>query len=107
MRSGIGANNLKYGAAYAPNLDTVLDLAYDEEKIDVTYTPKGGGDPKTEKLSKLATAETGENLRYEQARAAIRNLPCRLPPAAAIAGVRSEVSEISGRFPLYAEWARA
>ena len=25
--SGIGTNNLKYGAAYAPNLETVLDFA--------------------------------------------------------------------------------
>jgi phage tail sheath protein FI len=32
---GIGTNNLKYGAAYAPNIETVLDFAVDESATEV------------------------------------------------------------------------
>jgi phage tail sheath protein FI len=39
--SGIGTNNLKYGGAYAPNLETVLNFAVDEAQTDVTITTDG------------------------------------------------------------------
>ena len=73
--SGIGNNNLKYDAAYAPNLETILDFVIDETQIDVDYSLNGGVATNT-KLNVLATTE---NRRYELAKAAIRDLPCKMP----------------------------
>jgi uncharacterized protein len=89
---GVGTNNLKYGAVYGPNLETILDYAIDEAEIDVSYSLNGGV-PTTVKLSTLATTQ---NRRYELAKAAIRDLPCKLPPSSAIAGVYAAVDNARG-----------
>jgi len=90
--SGIGTNNLKYGAAYAPNLATILDFAFDETAIDVTTTTNGtaGG------AVKLNTLQAGSSQVYEMAKAAIRDLPCKMPPAAAMAGIYAAVDDSRG-----------
>jgi phage tail sheath protein FI len=84
---GISANNLKYGAAYAPNLETVIDFVYDRTKIDVTT----GGN-----TVKLDSLEVGDNQSYNLARAAIADLPCRLPPSGAVAGIYAAVDNARG-----------
>jgi phage tail sheath protein FI len=89
---GISADNLKYGAAYAPNLETVLDFAIDESKIDVTIDDNGtvtGPD-------KLDSLKTGNNRAYEQAKAALRDLPCKMPPASTMAGIYAAVDNSRG-----------
>jgi phage tail sheath protein FI len=90
--TAIGANNLKYGAAYAPNLDTVIDYVVDEDKTEITHEVVGGATT-TPKLSGLKLTE---NQIYEGARAAIRDLPCKLPPSAAIAGIYAAVDNERG-----------
>jgi hypothetical protein len=90
--SGIGNNNLKYGAAYAPNLETILDFVIDETQIDVDYILNGGAATNA-KLNVLATTE---NRRYELAKAAIRDLPCKMPPSSTIAGIYSAVDNSRG-----------
>ncbi len=84
---GIGTNNLKYGAAYAPNIETILDLAYNEESISVKI-----GDSE----ANLNELKENDNVNYERARAAIRDMPCKLPPAAAIAGIYAAVDNSRG-----------
>ncbi|MGI4866297.1 MAG: phage tail sheath family protein [Janthinobacterium lividum] len=81
--AGVGAANLSYGAAYAPNLETVLDYAVDETQVAVSYALNG----KAAIVSKLNTLDTSNPAYYEQARQAIRDLPCKLPPSAAVAGI--------------------
>lgn len=101
---GIGANFLKYGTAYAPNLETVLDFVVDETKIDVSYTLIGGkpvppppppppGPPAAVKLNTLASSQ---NRRYELAKSAIRDLPCKLPPSSTMAGIYAAVDNDRG-----------
>lgn len=87
FRDGVGTLNLKYGAVYAPNLETVLDYAFDEAEVDVT-TPTG-----TDTLDALKATN---NQGYEAAIAAIRDLPCKLPPAGAIAGIYAAVDNSRG-----------
>ncbi|GAB3573282.1 phage tail sheath family protein [Hymenobacter daeguensis] len=89
---GIGTNNLKYGAAYAPNLETVLDFAVDETAIDVSYT-LNTNPPAAAKLNTLATTD---NRKYELARAAIRDMACKLPPSSTIAGIYAAVDNSRG-----------
>jgi uncharacterized protein len=85
--SGIGNNHLKYGAAYAPNIETILDyyLGKDDEaptQIDVTY-PGGSG--------KLNSLKETNNVVYERAKVAIRDMSCILPPCGAMAGIYAQV----------------
>jgi phage tail sheath protein FI len=94
--SGIGINNLKYGAAYAPNVETVLDIAFDENATEVTAT-KDGTAQLPVKLDTFKTGQANENNQgYEIAKAAIRDMPCKLPPAAAMAGIYAAVDNTRG-----------
>src|SRR5262249_5115338 len=90
--NGIGANNLKYVAAYAPNIETVLDLAVDETATDVTITKDGAA----QAAVKLDTIKSGNSQGYEIAKAAIRDMACKLPPAAAMAGIYAAVDNTRG-----------
>jgi len=90
--SGIGANNLKYGAAYAPNIETVLDFAFDETAVDVTITTNGTAAAAV----KLDTLKAGDNQAYEQANAAIRDMSCKMPPSSAMAGIYAAVDNSRG-----------
>ncbi|MBC6608764.1 phage tail sheath family protein [Hymenobacter sp. BT188] len=89
---GIGTKNLKYGAAYGPNLDTVLDLAINETKIDVDHSINGGAAT----TAKLDTLKVGSNRLYELAKAAIRDMICKMPPSAAVAGIYAAVDTSRG-----------
>ena len=90
--AGVGDANLPYGAAYAPNLETTLDYLVDETLTDVRYVLNTNV-PVVTKLAALA----GPNpQRYALARAAIRDLPCVLPPSAGIAGIYAAVDSSRG-----------
>lgn len=89
---GIGANHLKYGAVYAPNIETILDFDVDETQTDVTVTTDGAAAAPV----KLSTLQASNNALYELAKAAIRDLPCRLPPSSAVAGVYAAVDNSRG-----------
>lgn len=90
--SGIGTNHLKYGAAYGPNLETVLDMAFDETDTDVIVTTNGV----PAAAVKLNTLATTNNRHYEMAKAAIRDMPCKMPPSGAIAGIYAAVDNDRG-----------
>jgi uncharacterized protein len=90
--NGIGTNHLKYGAAYAPNIATTLDLLVDESKIDVTITTDGVAAAAV----KLDTLEAGSNALYSLATAAIRDMVCKLPPSSAMAGIYAMVDNSRG-----------
>jgi phage tail sheath protein FI len=92
FRGVIGTNNLKYGAAYAPNLETVVDVVADEAQTDVTVTTDGVAAA----AAKLNTLETGNNVRYAQAKAAIRDMVLKLPPSSTMAGVYAAVDNSRG-----------
>lgn len=90
--NGIGTNNLKYGAAYAPNIETILDLAIDEAQIDVVHTTNGT----PAAAVKLNTLQAAENRIYELAKAAIRDMPAKMPPSSAVAGIYAAVDNSRG-----------
>jgi phage tail sheath protein FI len=90
---GLGTN-AKYGAAYAPNLETILDYQFDEAQTTVMHIVNGAAGPNDNtKLSQLA--DTNNEL-YERAKAAIRAWSLKLPPSGAIAGVYAKVDADRG-----------
>lgn len=94
------AQDLKYGAAYAPNLATILDHAFDESQVEISHVAAGGGTGANDgkKLGELiASSNTNaSNQLYEAAKAAIRALPLTLPPSPALAGVYAKVDADRG-----------
>jgi len=90
--NGIGTQNLKYGAAYAPNIETTLDFAFDETKTAVTITTDGTAAGAVN----LDTLQTSNNAVYTLAKAAIADLPCKLPPSSAMAGIYAAVDNSRG-----------
>lgn len=90
--NGVGSNNLKYGAVYGPNIETVLDFAVDEKAVVVSHSLNNGA-PLTAQLDTLAETQ---NRRYELAKAAIRDLPCKLSPSSTMAGIYASVDGSRG-----------
>ena len=94
FRDKLGINNLKYGAAYAPNLDTVLDYAFDETATKVNYfEPIDAQATSMKELDKLAEKNS---LLYESAKAAVRDMACVLPPGSTMAGIYAAVDASRG-----------
>ncbi len=85
---GIGINSLNYGAAYAPNIATTLDFAYDETATDVVIDGAAA--------VKLNGLQTTDNQSYTLAQAAIRDMLCNLPPSSTIAGIYASVDNSRG-----------
>lgn len=86
--------NLMYGAAYAPNLETVLDYKIDEAVTTLTHTVNGVPGPQN---GKTLTAIAGDDTQvYGRALAAVRDKPLILPPSGAIAGVYAKVDADRG-----------
>lgn len=99
---GLGSDNLKlkYGAVYYPNIETTLDFSYDETVIDVTFPAPPSEGEESESSStetkKMNALKQENNRRYELAKAAIRDMPCIMPSAAAIAGIYASVDNSRG-----------
>ena len=90
--NGIGANNLKYGASYGPNLETTLDFTLDETQTSVDHIINGGA-PSNAMLSAM---EATNNSLYQLAKAAARDFSCKMPPSAAMAGIYAAVDASRG-----------
>ena len=90
--NGIGTNNLKYGAAYTPNIETVLDFAVNESQTHVVITTDSVAAPSV----MLNTLPLGNNALYALAKAAIADHPCRLPPSSAMVGIYAAVDNSRG-----------
>lgn len=86
--TGTSTDNLKYGAAYAPNLETVLNFNYDPAKTNVTVGAKAA--------TPLSLLQSSDNQSYNLALAAIGKLGCKLPPSGAIAGIYAAVDNARG-----------
>ena len=82
---GVGTNNLKYGAAYAPNLETVLDFAVrrvaDRRAAARSTARRSGGQMLADHRGHATTSSTNGPRRRSA------DLPLKLPPSAAMAGI--------------------
>jgi uncharacterized protein len=81
FRSGIGIDNMAYGAAYYPAVQTTLAWEYSD--ADVTY----GGD---------TLAAMANRVLYAKLTAWLRTLKVTLPPSGAVAGVYATVDQDRG-----------
>jgi phage tail sheath protein FI len=83
-----GTDDLKYGAVYAPNIETTLDFVYTESATNVTIS--GAASKPMDGLAQT------DNRSYQMAKAAISDLSCKMPPAGAMAGIYAAVDNSRG-----------
>ena len=103
--SGIGMNNLKYGAAYYPYLQTSLNFGYADSEtesltISRTYTYEGSGTPNPalpadETVNLYDISQNDPNL-YRSITAELAKLYVKLAPSSAIAGIYARVDRQRG-----------
>lgn len=86
----LGADNLQFGAVYAPNLTTAFEFDYVEAATRVTL------DGVDTTMEILLTGTPPDVSSYQLAEAAIRALPCTLPPSGAVAGVYAKTDNDRG-----------
>jgi len=101
FRDGPMANNLRYGAAYYPNLDTTIDYNFFglEDKIDILHKnidPVGAETPGKYDGKNLKGISTTDNLLYKQLKNLLSDIPMKMPPGAAIAGIYAKTDQERG-----------
>ncbi|GAA5521921.1 phage tail sheath subtilisin-like domain-containing protein [Aliifodinibius salicampi] len=116
FRNGIGTNNLMYGAAYYPNLETSLTHQYNEDELMVSVTnpddPDAGdisvlrhsdatienaGDPEATAGESLFHANDGAyRQQYYDIRKTIESVKLVFPPSGAVAGAYAMVDSNRG-----------
>ncbi|RAI84831.1 phage tail sheath family protein [Algoriphagus yeomjeoni] len=99
--NGIGMANLKYGAAYYPNLSTSLNYAYSLSDQTITHTnnfPSGGTltEAGVSDTLNLETLETSDPSLFRGIMAEIKKQYITLPPSGAVAGIYARVDRQRG-----------
>nr|MDZ8000844.1 phage tail sheath C-terminal domain-containing protein [Aulosira sp. DedVER01a] len=91
---GIGINNLKYGAAYGPRLETIFNYFYEETAVNVTLPDNST--VTLDKLNPTTTPTTTNGQFYPLVKSAIDRLPVVLPAAPIVVGVYAAVDNSRG-----------
>ncbi len=98
FRGAIGSDNMKYGAAYYPDLKTVLNYGYDEETLTVASHTENGAAATVDNVAgdSLADLSASHPSLHRAILAEIRKLYADLSPCGAIAGVYARVDSDRG-----------
>jgi phage tail sheath protein FI len=100
FREGVTAEGLKYGAAYYPNLETVLSYSYDDANVAVSTYKKTLANGTTADVdatvTTLAILKAENSALYTQAKKVIGSKHVVLAPSSTIAGVYAKVDNTSG-----------
>lgn len=103
--SGIGMNNLKYGAVYYPFLQTSLNFGYADAEaeslsIERTYTYEGSGTPNpalpADETVDLYDISQNDPSLYRSVTAELAKLYVKLAPSSAVAGIYARVDRQRG-----------
>lgn len=97
FRTNGPANNLKYGAAYYPNLVTTLPYKVNEANVVVNHTIITDGVAAAPVLFSLTdTPEKKKTIQYAKVMEAIGTVTVELPPSSAVAGIYASVDSNRG-----------
>lgn len=119
FRLNIGANNLSYGAAYFPWLETALGYGYDESKIKIPFAgaaplptdvmlkydtsdlsllpePQGNPVPDKKDFYEKRSLYHIDNSAYNRIKTAIDGFRVTIPPSGAIAGIYARTDNSRG-----------
>ena len=98
FRGGVTSSFLKYGAAYFPNLKTILRYSYNNAQINVLHNVTGGPTPGAGPLNNqnLGAIQGSNSAAYNKLKLALDQHPVVLPPSPFIAGVYAAVDTNRG-----------
>jgi phage tail sheath protein FI len=91
FRNNIGINNLSYGAAYYPYLNTSLNYVYDEHNVTITPTS-----PTSTAGNSLYDIKQLQPTLYNAIKQELTKLRLLLPPSPAIAGIYAMTDRTRG-----------
>lgn len=101
--NGIGSGDLKYGAAYYPNLKSALNFGYDSASVTISQTHSyiGSGTPNpaivnSANSSNLTALSTADPSLHRAILSEISKLYVIVPPSGAVAGVYARVDSQRG-----------
>ena len=91
-------SNLKYGAAYFPNVMTAFDFSFDDTAVKVNHIVDGQATEKAMVDFKPDPADptAGDALRYNIVKGAIQDLEMEMPPSPLVAGIYANVDNTRG-----------
>jgi phage tail sheath protein FI len=96
------SENLKYGAAYYPKLETILSYGFKDEDVEITSyevtNDSGVLVPVAPAVADLAELKSKSSELYNQAKAAIESKKVVMAPSSTMAGVYAKVDSTSGVF---------
>lgn len=101
--TGIGSGDLKYGAAYYPNLKSALNFGYDSASVSIAQASSyiGAGTPNPAIVdaangSNLTALSTADPSLHRAILSEISKLYINVPPSGAVAGVYARVDSQRG-----------
>ncbi len=96
-RVAIGNDNLKYGAAYYPDLKSTLNYGYDESVVDIDTHNENGVAASVNPLSgTLSALKSSQPSLYRNIIAEINKIYVELAPSGAVAGIYARVDRERG-----------
>lgn len=97
FRTAVGSDNMKYGAAYYPFLNTVLNYAYDEAVVNVDSHTENGAAASVDPISgTLSALKASRPSLYRSIIAEINKIYVTLSPCGAIAGIYARIDRERG-----------
>ena len=79
-------DNLKYGACYTPDLNTIFNYFYEETGVNIFRSINGAEASADNTMSSYNPANDGDGTQYAIIQAAINQLPVLLPPSPLVVG---------------------
>ena len=104
FRTGITATGLKYGAAYYPNLETILSYSFEDKDVKVNLLKEKNADGVVVQVTfnqgqdNLEWLKSNKSGAYNLAKKAIESKAVVMAPSSAIAGVYAKVDSTAGVF---------
>lgn len=91
-------DNLKYGAIYAPSLETIFNYFYIEEEVSIFRSVNGAAEAEEGKMNTFnpATTPGADGTQYALIKAAIDQLPLVLPPSPLVVGQYASTDNARG-----------
>jgi uncharacterized protein len=91
-------DNLKYGAAYTPNIETIFNYFYKEAEVNVFRSVNGNAETADGNMRGYNPAETpgADGTQYALIKAAIDQLPLVLPPSPLVVGQYAKTDNTRG-----------
>lgn len=94
-----GLNNLSYAAAYTPHLQTTINYAYDETKVELSFATgqqDEGGETSPPTVMSLSELKESNTAIYNQVKTELAKQYVVLPPGPAMAGIYAQVDGSRG-----------